>query len=80
MQRHDTNYAGPKADLNPLEDALVIEDAESPYVNIVQGLSARTIKTPKRSRSWSPYSNLKKLRNSFSKTTTGRCSCVPIID
>ncbi|GFR37511.1 methionine ABC transporter substrate-binding protein [Insulibacter thermoxylanivorax] len=30
----NTNYAL-QADLNPLEDALVIEDAESPYVNIV---------------------------------------------
>jgi len=30
----NTNYAL-QADLNPLEDALVIEDSESPYVNIV---------------------------------------------
>ena len=30
----NTNYAL-QADLNPLEDALVIEGAESPYVNIV---------------------------------------------
>ena len=35
MQRRLTRNYALQADLNPLEDALVIEDAESPYVNIV---------------------------------------------